>query len=80
MLWVTGLGLATMGCSSDDDTTAGGGRGRIEVRLTDAPGPYEAVPITIARVEAHRSGGAADPGDAGAGDAGADADGDEGGG
>ncbi|MCK6576227.1 DUF4382 domain-containing protein [Myxococcota bacterium] len=82
MLWVTGLGLATMGCSSDDATSGtSGGQGRVEVRLTDAPGPYEAVPITIARVEAHRSGGAAaDPEDAGAGDAGVDGDGDDGGG
>jgi hypothetical protein len=68
-----GLTLAAFGCSGDDDAATGsGGTGRIEVRLTDAPGPYEAVPITIARVEAHRSGGAADADtDAGATDAGA---------
>ncbi len=39
------IGFAS--CSSDDDSTAGEGKAKLALRLTDAPGDYEAVYIDV---------------------------------
>ncbi len=45
------LGLVFGGCSKKSDD--GSGPGRMEIRLTDAPGDYQAVDIDVQRVEVH---------------------------
>jgi hypothetical protein len=74
--WV--FGLVASACGGDDDKSSGGGTGHVEVKLTDAPGDFEAVPITIARVEAHRSGGGDDAAGGAGGAGGGQDDGDDG--
>lgn len=51
------LSVGVMACNNDVDQTA-----RLEVRLTDGPGDYEAVNVDIQGVEVHTDGGGAESG------------------
>jgi hypothetical protein len=48
-------GLALAGCSEDNDTAGGyaDGQGKLEVRLTDAPGNFRQVSLDVQKIEVH---------------------------
>lgn len=45
--------MAMIACTPDDGSDAGSGVSRVNVRMTDAPGPYDEVNVEIVGVEIH---------------------------